>query len=443
MNPRPPRTGGTWWLSPVGILLLMVPFTLALAALNSDGHYRTSWRTAKFLTSPDVALFASGAVLFGLGTVWPLFLAPRRRQSDGWAGSSGERLRKLTAAAELLYWLTVFGYVSLLGIGVVRGFRPSDLVTIITAQDTYDSPLKTIFAPVAGVTTFTQMGIAFVIVGALLLRERWSGKIVRRLVVVVTLGLLRALFLSERLALIELCVPLMVIAFLGVSRTRSRPRYVLAQLAPAIFIPAVVGVFGLFEYFRSWVFYAPLRQQSFVEFMLDRLAGYYATAYNNGAMALEASKGIVRVPYQSVEVLWSAPGASLFDLYGRLSFHELPQSLDVLLAQHANPEFNSPCGLAIPFIDYGLVGGMIFLFLAGSLIGVVFRELRDGTGWATLLYPLLVTGLFELPRYLYWAQGRITPALLGLLLTHVWMSSRRGVVTAPVRRPRPVGVSAS
>ena len=173
------------------------------------------------------------------------------------------------------------------------------------------------------------------------------------------------------------------------------------------------------------MFYSALKQQSFLEFMLDRLAGYYATAYNNGALALQASHGVARLPYQSVEVLWTAPGVGLARPLRPAELHISPTSYDTLLMQHANPEFNSPGGLAIPFLDYGTVGGFVFLLLVGSLIGLVYRELRDGTSWATLLYPLLVTGLFELPRYLYWAQGRITPALLGLVLTHWWMKSAK------------------
>lgn len=431
----PARPRGVWWLSPVGVVLLIVPFTLTLAAVSSDSHFRSSWRTAKYVTSADVALFAAGGFVFLVGTAWPMFLAARRRGPAVWPGRPEDRRADLTKASSVLFWLTIFGYASMLVVGLARGFRPSDLISFISEQDAYDSPLKTIFAPVAGVTTFTQMGIAFVIVATLLLKERWDAKVLVRLVLVVVLGLGRALFLSERLALIELAVPIMAVVFLvdGTRRSSTRTSSVLPQLGPLIFLPAVVGLFSVFEYFRSWVFFAPLRQQTFGQFMLDRLAGYYATAYNNGAMVLEVTKGLARVPYQSVEVLWSAPGAGLFDLYGRLAFHQGPPTTDTLLDQYANPEFNSPGGLAIPFIDYGLLGGLVFLLVVGSLIGMVYRELREGTSWALLLYPLLVTGLFELPRYLYWAQGRITPTLLGLLLVHWWMSSRRHRPRSEVR----------
>lgn len=425
MTEPKPASAGPWWLSPVGTVGLVVPFTLALAAFNSDGHYRTSWRTAKFLTPADTALFAGAAVVFAVGLVWPMLLPHVKRRGAQWPGTDMERYLRLGRAAGVLFWATMFGYVSFLVVGVARGFRPADLITFITKQDAYDSPLRTYFAPVAGLTTFTQVGIAYVIVAALLLKQHRTPQVLRRVVLVVFLGLLRALFLSERLALIELAVPMVTVFFAVGTPLRRRSRQVLLQLGPVIFLPVVVGAFGVFEYFRSWVFYAPLKQQSFLEFMLDRLAGYYATAYNNGALALHAAQGITRLPYQSVEVLWTAPGVGLLDLYGRLSFHISPTSYDTLLLQHANPEFNSPGGLAIPFLDYGLGGGLAFLLLAGSLIGIVYRELRDRTSWATLLYPLLVTGLFELPRYLYWAQGRITPALLGLFATHWWMSSTR------------------
>ncbi|GAB2597934.1 oligosaccharide repeat unit polymerase [Microlunatus antarcticus] len=428
-------SSGPWWLSPAGTVGLIVPFTLALAAFNSDGHFRASWRTGKFLTSADIALFAAAAAVFVVGLVWPMLLRRNPRPDAQWPGSAEERHVRLTKAAGVLFWATMFGYISFLVVGAARGVRPADLITFITKQDAYDSPLRTYFAPVAGLTTFTQVGIAYVIVAALLLKQQRSAKVLRRVVLVVFLGLLRALFLSERLALIELAVPVVAVVFAVGTPVRRRSRQVLLQLGPVLFLPLVIGAFGVFEYFRSWVFYSALKQQSFLEFMLDRLAGYYATAYNNGALALQAAHGIPRLPYQSVEVLWTAPGVGALDLYGRLSYHISPTSYDTLLMQHANPEFNSPGGLAIPFLDYGTVGGFVFLLLVGSLIGLVYRELRDGTSWATLLYPLLVTGLFELPRYLYWAQGRITPALLGLVLTHWWMKSAKVPPSAAAPAP--------
>ena len=175
------RSFGPWWLSPAGTVALIVPFTLALAAFNSDGHFRNSWRTAKFVTSADVALFASAAAVFVVGLVWPMLLGRGARSGAEWPGSAGERHTRLTKAAGALFWATMFGYASFLVVGVARGVRPADLITFITKQDAYDSPLRTYFAPVAGLTTFTQVGIAYVIVAALLLKRRRSAKLLRRL----------------------------------------------------------------------------------------------------------------------------------------------------------------------------------------------------------------------------------------------------------------------
>jgi hypothetical protein len=199
----------------------------------------------------------------------------------------------------------------------------------------------------------------------------------------------------------------------------------------------VIAAFGAFEYSRSWVFYARRGSQVFAEFVLDRLVGYYCTAYNNGQLAMTAAESGKRLPYQSIEAFWTAPGISQIGLYQRLTGDAKPANSAILLIQYGNPEFNSPGGLSVPFVDYGTLGGLLFLFVAGSLIGLAYREFCEGTPWAVLIYPVLVTGLFEMPRYLYWGTGRVFPALLALVIVRGWMSrANSGVNRLEIRRGR-------
>ena len=106
---------------------------------------------------------------------------------------------------------------------------------------------------------------------------------------------------------------------------------------------------------------------------------------------------------------------SQLGLYQRLNHGATSPVLDVdnpILFLHGNPEYNSPGGLGVPFQDYGEVGGLLFFLVAGFGIGRVHRAFIRSSTTAVLFYPILATGLFELPRYLYWSQGRVTPAFV-------------------------------
>ena len=131
-----------------------------------------------------------------------------------------------------------------------------------------------------------------------------------RLALILFLAFVRSFVATERLAILELIVPLIVVAaftYVGDPRPRIRG---FVKLAPVILIPAVVAVFAVFEYSRSWVFYKQQSSGSFVDFALERFAGYYATAYNNGQLALDHLPLDGHVPYVSIQALWDAPGIS-------------------------------------------------------------------------------------------------------------------------------------
>ncbi|HEX8495919.1 MAG TPA: O-antigen polymerase [Actinomycetales bacterium] len=430
------RSQGVWWLSPPGAVLLVVPVTLWLAVSADDAQYRASWRTAKALTDSTAGLFALGAACFVAGGLWPLLLRSRGEPNGRWPSWDAVAIQRLRSASSVVFWMTMVGYLALGAAGVARGARPAQLVAALTGQNAFSSVLREQFAPVTGITTFTQLGIAYVVIAVLLLTLGWDRRLVRRLALVMVLALMRTFFLTERLAILELAIPAVAVVSLAITRAPS-PRLDrlrrLVQVAPLVFVPTVIGLFSLFEYSRSWVFYSQ-RGGSFASFAIDRLAGYYSTAYNNGQLALTYGDQGVPVPYGSIEALWTAPGAGQLDLYSRLTGIDEPNAFATILVQHGNPEFNSPGGLSIPFLDFGTVGGLVFFFALGSVLSLMYRRCCEGSDWTVLIYPVLVTGLFEMPRYLYFGQGRVAPSLVALLVVH-WYVSRGARAARPLRSP--------
>jgi uncharacterized membrane protein len=424
-----------WWISPAGAVLLVVPATLWLAWHLSDVEYRLLYGSPKVLTYDATTLFLAGALAFVLGAVLARCgraVAPSRGPL---LDLSARRWELLERAAGVLFVVTMVGYATWTLSAVRHGLRPAALIGAFTSS----SPeVKGYFVTVPGITTLTQVGMPFVIVAILLiLHRRHDPRLVRRLALLILITVLRSYLLDERLALIEIAVPAAVLLAAHAARSERPSRRTLANAAPLLLIPLLIVGFGAFEYSRSWQFYKSRVTESYPQFTINRLAGYYVTAYNNADITLEYQTYPGRVPYGSIASFWEAPVISQLGLYQRLNHGATSPVLDVdnpILFLHGNPEYNSPGGLGVPFQDYGEVGGLLFFLAAGFAIGRVHRAFIRSSPTAVLFYPILATGLFELPRYLYWSQGRVTPALVaaGVVAYVVRDADRRDVLGGEV-----------
>jgi hypothetical protein len=390
--------------------------TLLIADKVSDSAFRDNWRTPKTLDHAHVRLFLAGALVFLAGAMWPLLNRVRDRR-ERWLETTPDQRAWLVKAANVAFWLTVGGYLAFAVSGYRHGVRPGDLERALIHQDVSLGTLKEDFASILGLTTLTQAGIAFVILATFLLTQGPVPRLRRRLVIVFVLSAARAFFLTERLALIEVAVPTVFVWVMARTPAQRPSRRTMLRLAPVVVLPAVMFLFGTLEYSRSYVYFAAHshKQESVASYTLNRIEGYYATAYNNGTVLMEGAAGPHHVPYFSIEALWTGPVVQQLDLYGRLTDQPDPQRFDDLMAQHANAEYNSPGGLAIPFLDYGRVGGLLYLFAAGSVLGLLYRNCCAGGPIGVFLYPALAPATFEIPRYLGWASGRITPAVVILV----------------------------
>ncbi|MDP9377899.1 MAG: oligosaccharide repeat unit polymerase [Actinomycetota bacterium] len=411
------RRGGAWWLSPVGAVILVVPAGLALAAGLDDVSFRELYRTPKVLTGGIVTMFLTGALVFVLASFLPQLGERRRRVGGPLLKLTERQWIAMGRAADILLALTLLGYATWLASAVLHGLTPARLLAALLTPSSATS-VEQLFVTVPGLTTLTQAGIPFVIVAVLLMLHQRGRWIALKLGMILVLTLLRAFLLTERLSLIELSIPIVVLSAAHFARSGSPWVRRAVSVAPLVLLPSVIVLFGALEYTRSWSFYSARTQQNYVEFTLTRIGGYYATAYNNGAIGLRHQAEPGRIPYGTVAGFWEAPMIGQLGLYQRLNGEgesPLLDENDDVLVLHGNPEYNSPGGLAVPFIDYGPGGGLAYLSVAGLLLGAAYRGFNESNVTAVLVYPMLATGLFELPRYLYWPQGRATPGFVALL----------------------------
>ncbi|KQS60658.1 hypothetical protein ASG36_07160 [Geodermatophilus sp. Leaf369] len=427
------RRGGTWWISPVGALALVVPITLLLTARLDDNAFRLFYRSPKSVTGETLLLIAVTVLVLGATAAVTASLAPSGKRRL--VRTPGVVPRRLYSAGQALFWLTMVGYLLYFAVGASNGLRPADVFNAVFSQSNYSGDLKEQLSGVAGITTLTQVGIAFVIVATYLLLQGRDRRLAAQLGFVFFLSLLRSFIASERLALVEVSVPVIVVLVLAGGRSLRRGKRAAARLAPLVLAPLLFLLFAAFEFSRSWQFFKTRTDESFPVFALIRLAGYYATSYNNGQLHLVHDPYPGRMPLDSIAAFWSAPGIAQLGLYDRLSA-PAPVTAQNVLERFGNPEFNNPGGVTTPFVDFGLLGGFLFFVLCGVVIGLLYRGFVDGSPMGALLYPMVVTGLFDLPRYLYWTQGRVVPAVVCLVAVALYVGRPVGVSRQPLPRRR-------
>ncbi len=181
--------------------------------------------------------------------------------------------------------------------------------------------------------------------------------------------------------------------------------------------------FGSFEYFRSWRYYQK-SFDSYVEFTLWRVGGYYTTAHNNGAMALERQQKPYSIPYTTLRQVWTFPGlGSTPFAYDKLAGFDPVAEYKQMLLRYGTPELNNEGGLFQPILDFGVAGYVVFWFGCGFVASRLYRGFLVGTLSGLVLYPLVFLAILETPRLLYLCYTRSFPALATLLAV-VWFAGR-------------------
>ena len=282
------------------------------------------------------------------------------------------------------------------------------------------------YTQIVGITTLTQLGVAYVI---LYLNQVWGARVPfesRRYLlyfcVIIAFTVLRVYAWAERLALIELMVPI-ALMYVVYKVPQARSTRIVAAALPLIGLGALFLFFGVTEYLRSWLAYYQYQGMPFWEFVERRLISYYYTALNNGAGMLTVYN-------------WDSPSWKFnnvlswlyrFPLLGRIVSYLMDlQPGRSFMERYADPEYNNVSGIFLVFLDMGLAGGLLVAALMGLGAGYFWRCFVQGRG-PGVFYPIVFLALIEILRLFYIGMGRAFPALLALVLANV-LFRRRPVV---------------
>ena len=400
-----------WWLHPAWCLGLVCGLTLLLAYLQDPVAYEL-YGTLKYVESWHVGVGVLAIFVFVTGCV---FGNAVQRESEIRKGVDLDVVRRWF---HLCVGLTIFGYLVWLAVGLKNGATPVLFLDILRSDDAkvIESIRDEYFPTIPGVTTCTQFGLPALILG-LYLYFVGDKKTVRWMAIIVVLALIRAILNSERLALIELVLPAVVltIRLFVLPMTKHLWTRRAGLVAPVVAPLALVVVFGSFEYFRSWHYYVD-DFDSYPQFVTWRLSGYYTTAHNNGAMALETNQSLP-LPYHTLQPFWKFPGVASTPFgYEKLTGIDVEVAHMEMLENYGNPELNNGGGLFLPILDWGFPGALIFWLGYGFLAGALYRSFLRGNLSGLLFYPIVFQSLLDVPRILVICGTRLTPALVVLVL---------------------------
>lgn len=411
MSTPPVPSRVVWWLSPFWVVVVgIIPVGLAIHALPAN-WFVTQVRCEKVLDAATLALFLASTALFALGAL----------VGDAMGGSKFGRIHAqrwpdpvarsflvsdlMTMTLATLFVLTLAAYAVWF-----RAFISNPaLLLVLTTTDVEQGYGRELSPTIGGLTTLTQLGIVFVIVGCLRLRLAASGALVRlAIALLLVLGGLRAFIHSERLAFLELVIPITIVLIAS-----SQRRNIAIQAIPFIAVAVVIVLFGLSEFFRSWLHFYAQRESSFVFFVVNRFFGYYATSLNNAAGLLQHSPEAFG-PALTAQWIYRIPllSESTLQRHGL----EIAGHLKSYTYTYANPEFNTFAGLFGPLLDFGIVGGLGVLVVIGMACGYLHRRFVAGSLLGILMYPHLFLGLLELLRLFSWGSGKYFPVWTMTLL---------------------------
>lgn len=398
-------------LAAVGLFLALVP------PLLSTPFQRDRWGVHWYLTSDDYQLVAlsGAAVLIGIvvGT------AGRRADARGYVDVDVPRLVRATSGLAVLFGI---GYVVWTWSAGRHGYSVGLALETLRGHAGANYASRADLATVPGLSTLSEVGP--VLVAALILLWRCGVRRYGLLGVVVVLSALRAVLNSERLSMIEIALPMLLMVLMTrdggeVVAKRRRPLLVAGYLGAPVL---VLLLFAVTERSRTWnSHYARLYPGNLLQFSIDRIWAYYATAANNGAVYRDFRAPSLHFPDLTLQAVTHAPGLSeLLTLAGWPVGGTQPWK--DTLAFYANPEFNNPSSF-LPVI--GEIGAPLALCLFASwglLMGLLYRYARQGSVGAMVAVSGFSLALLELARYPYLSSGRFLPAAMAAVV--VWRATR-------------------
>jgi hypothetical protein len=255
-----------WWFKPHIVTgVWAVPLSL-IATSMPDEWYREIGGTPKFLNFETFVVGLFG-LLFFIGGAW-LGARPFSRFQPIHATSFGLSVPETTYRQTMYVLLLVTSVAYVIWLWRYLG-NPSLIVPILQGDPGAVYAAREIAKRVPGITSFANVAPLYVLLFTLYSKvtgarlKKWD-KLAMGLFLFGTVS--RVFIYSERLALVWVAIAFVLAACGGAAK-----RWKLIALLPVVLAILLVLLFGINEYFRSWLNFYAARWDSFWGFVLSRL----------------------------------------------------------------------------------------------------------------------------------------------------------------------------
>ncbi|KVG29659.1 oligosaccharide repeat unit polymerase [Burkholderia diffusa] len=398
---------GYWWEDPARLVLMFILPLYGLLSLSLLGDQKS---IARIYFDGYYAFVGALFLMVVVAASWLATTEVRTRR-----GPPPAAVELSPRVLDFVFALALFGYALLLS-GIAT--HPALLVAFFRGEaNAYD--MLDLKGRITGLSTFTQATAPYVVLYFHVFRTPVKGlnryKIYFAVLAVLTL--VRSFIFAERLALIEMVMPLALM----VVRFRLGGRYSrLLTFGPYAAIPLLFGLFIANEYNRSWEAYYVNIYDNLFDFALERLGLYYSTSLNNGAGILNVLGWDQGHPMFTFDWLLRFPviGATL------QPWLDSGDSINLFLNGYADPEFNNPSGIFVHFYEWGWFG-LVDALVLGWVVGRSYAGWRSGDGFWCCVHAVLFVSVMEIMRTPNLFSGRNFVPVVLLIVVFRWFAKDR------------------
>ena len=391
-----------FWLNPLfiagGFILPLITVCFLLPATT----YSDIWETPKYFLTKEYLLCIATVACLIMGAALSAVLPCKGLSNTVRQIKHGDYTAALYRCYVVVTAVCLAAYSIWIVLMLASGIHVADFADMLKGKEGGMGEVREHSNYVAGVTSPIQMGVCVVMLYVVLF-NRVRGKLFHFSAwLVIFLTLFRSFFRTERLALMEIAVPsLLVLLRL---HWRQIPRIWL-YIFPAIAMFVPYALFLMTERFRWWANVASVQSMNYFQFCFYHLLGYYATALNNGS-AMWQMNLTAGAPTTVLDWFYNMPGIKpyILDHYPGITLSDDDYSL--FLKHYLNERFTNPSGIFPVYLDIGLLGGLIFWFFIGFIAMSLYRRFAAGEVIGFFIFPLFMLGLAELPRITYWPSTR-------------------------------------
>ena len=382
------------WLNPCLIYIGLL-FIVLFAFLLDDQAYQILYGVpSKEINGLNFSLYLSSAALF-------LFGAKTAKKINCFVPK--QRAFELIPIYKFLLFVTLSAYciwfgwfIAIHGLHAFFSFYDSSFI----AQNMY--LFRNNSGRIGGLTTMTEIGVLVAPLSMFFFQQTKKKKYLIHLLILFLAAVVRARLFSERLAFLEIFIPVVCLYF------GNKPYKKKYEFIPIYGMIIVFGIFACAEYARSWLgYYSNVYSGSFLSFVGYRIVGYYSVAVNTECTMLVHSTNMF-FPFRLTEWIFSFPFVEEF-----LTSLGIHNDFGKILEMFGNVEYNNPGGLLVGIVDFGLFGIFISFFF-GRIFGGIYKSYKQGYLVGMVLYPSVFLCLLELPRYFYFGTNRGFFVLVGM-----------------------------